>query len=67
MQEENYDDTNLYFGDEAKEGFWDLYKSDRRFKDFDQENDEIKDPRFAYLQMCKELKVFPKARMVIRE
>jgi hypothetical protein len=27
-----------------------LYKSDRRFKDFDRENDEIKDPRFAYLQ-----------------
>jgi hypothetical protein len=26
--EDNYDDANLYFGEEAKENFWDLYKSD---------------------------------------
>lgn len=29
--------------------------------------DKIVDPRFAYLKACNELKVFPKARMVIRE
>ena len=34
-QEENYEDSNLFFGEEAKETFWDLYKSDRRFKDYD--------------------------------
>jgi len=59
--------VKLFFGEEAKENFWDLYKSDRRFKDFDQEHDLISDPRFAYLKACKDLKVFPKARMIIRE
>ena len=67
MFDENYEDPNLYFGEEAKDNFWSLYKSDRRFKDFDVQNDNINDPRFAYLKMCKELKVFPKARMIIRE
>jgi hypothetical protein len=33
--EEHYDDVNLFFGEEAKENFWDLYKSERRFKDYD--------------------------------
>lgn len=37
--DENYEDADLYFGEEAKENFWDLFKSERRFKDFDQEND----------------------------
>ncbi len=64
---ENYEDPNLYFGDDAKVEFWDLYKSDRRFKDFDQENDEIVDPRFAYLKTCRDLKVNPLARMIIRD
>ena len=67
LSEENYEDPNLYFGEEAKDNFWNLYKSERRFKDFDVENDEIQDPRFAYLKTCKDLKVFPKARMVIRD
>ena len=49
LQEENYDDPLLYFGEEAKDNFWNLYKSERRFKDYDQERDEIMDPRFAYL------------------
>lgn len=61
-----YDDVNLFFGEEAKENFWDLYKSERRFKDFD-EHDQIADPRFAYLKACDDLKVFPKARMIIRD
>jgi hypothetical protein len=64
---ENYDDPGLYFGEEAKEDFWELYKSDRRFKDFDADTDKINDPRFAYLKICDELKVFPKARMLIRD
>ena len=33
--DENFEDADLYFGEEAKENFWDLYKSDRKFKDFD--------------------------------
>ena len=37
--DENYEDPNLYFGEEAKDNFWSLYKSERKFKDFDIEND----------------------------
>jgi len=67
LHEENYEDPSLFFGDDAKEEFWDLYKSERRFKDYNIGIDEIKDPRFAYLKCCKELMVYPKARMLIRE
>lgn len=67
MHDEHYDDVNLYFGEEAKDNFWSLYKSDRKFKDYDEATDEIHDPRFAYLKTCKDLKVNPKARMIIRD
>ncbi len=67
LMEENYEDPMLCFGEEAKDNFWSLYKSERRFKDFDTQNEDIQDPRFAYLKTCKDLKVFPKARMVIRD
>ena len=66
LHEENYQDPRLYFGEEAKEEFWDLYKSERRFKDYDEEQGDIKDPRFAYLKTCKDLMVYPKAHMLIR-
>lgn len=50
LHEDNYEDPKLYFGDDAKEEFWDLYKSERRFKDYNTgATEEIKDPRFAYL------------------
>ncbi len=65
--EESYQDDALFFGESALDNFWELYKSDRRFKDFDETSDEISDPRFAYLKMCKDLQVYPKARMIIRE
>ena len=42
------DDPELYFGDQAIDKFWDFYKSDRKFKDFTQQRDDIKDPRQAY-------------------
>jgi hypothetical protein len=67
LYEENYQNPKLYFGEEAKEDFWDLYKSERSFKDYDVENGDIRDPRFAYLKTCKDLKVYPKARMLIRD
>jgi sugar lactone lactonase YvrE len=35
--------------------------------DYDIESGDIKDPRFAYLKTCKDLKVYPKARMLIRD
>jgi hypothetical protein len=65
--EDNYEDPKLFFGEEAKDNFWSLYKSERRFKDFEEGQDLNNDPRFAYLQTCKDLKVFPKARMIIRD
>lgn len=53
-----------YFGKKAKDKFWNLYKSDRTFKD--NAKSEIKDPRFAYIKTCHDLKVLPKAGMMIR-
>lgn len=67
MLDENFQNPKLYFGEEAKEDFWDLYKSERSFKDYDVESGDIRDPRFAYLKTCKDLKVYPKARMLIRD
>lgn len=32
--EDNLDHPSLYFGDAAKDKFWDFYKSERKFKDF---------------------------------
>jgi hypothetical protein len=54
-----------YFGDDAKHKFWDLYKSNRAFKDHPK--DDVQDPRFAYMKVCHELKMLPKARMIIRK
>lgn len=53
-----------YFGSKAKDKFWGLYKSGRTFKD--NRNEEIKDPRFAYIKSCNDMKMLPKAGMVIR-
>lgn len=53
-----------YFGKKAKDRFWNLYKSGRTFKDHSKE--EIKDPRFAYIKTCHDLKMLPKAGMIIR-
>lgn len=54
-------------GSRAKQKFWDLYKSERKFKDFDPNMNENKDPRFAYLQTCKEKNCLPKANLLIKE
>lgn len=42
---ERLDDPSLYFGEKAKDSFWDFYKSDRKFKDFDLAQNPIEDPR----------------------
>ena len=54
-------------GSHAKQKFWDLYKSNRRFKDFDSEVEESPDPRFAYLQTCKENFCLPRANLLIKD
>ena len=43
-----FDKQDLLVGSKAKKKFWELYKSDRSFKDFNPEKDETNDPRFAY-------------------
>ena len=39
------DNPQLYFGEVAKDKFWDFYKSDRKFKDFNKLKEDIEDPR----------------------
>jgi hypothetical protein len=48
LEEENFQTQVLLVGSRAKEKFWDLYKSERRFKDFNPAMDTTPDPRFAY-------------------
>ena len=43
-----------------------MFKSDRKFKDFNNETDVTKDPRFAYLSKCKELNIIPTAGQVMK-
>jgi hypothetical protein len=42
---ERLDNPDIYFGDVAKDSFWDFFKSDRKFKDFNYKDKEIEDPR----------------------
>lgn len=64
---ERLDDPDLYFGDKAKDLFWDFFKSDRKFKDFDYKGMQTDDPRQAYFDTCAELGVFPRAKLIIRD
>jgi hypothetical protein len=66
-EDEPLDSPDLYFGEKAKDSFWDFYKSDRKFKDFNAKHEEISDPRQAYFQTCKELGVFPRPKLIIRD
>jgi hypothetical protein len=43
--DEPLDDPDLYFGEKAVDKFWDFYKSDRKFKDFTEQSENIMDPR----------------------
>lgn len=65
--EDHLDDPGLYFGEGAKDKFWDFYKSERKFKDFNAIKQQIEDPRQAYFQTCNELGVFPRAKLIIRD
>jgi len=38
---EALDNPDLYFGEKARDKFWDFYKSDRRFKDYTDGTDNI--------------------------
>lgn len=64
--EPRFDKQDYLVGSDSKTNFWELYKSERKFKDFQPEED-INDPRFAYFKSCKELKIQPKAGLLIKE
>ena len=44
-ENDTLDNPDLYFGDVAKDKFWDFYKSERKFKDFNLDKQDILDPR----------------------
>ena len=55
-------------GPVAKDHYWSLYKSDRKFKDnlkSPRKEGKSQDPRFTYLQSCSEFNVRPIAGMMI--
>lgn len=58
---------SVLVGSRAKQKFWDLYKSERKFKDFDPDIEETPDPRFAYFQTCKEKNCLPRANLLIKD
>jgi hypothetical protein len=60
-EEEKYDDPDILFGHEARGKFWELFKSDRKFKDFNPKNDVSKDPRFAYFKECSQAHILPRS------
>jgi hypothetical protein len=64
--EEELTDPELYFGETAVDKFWDFYKSERKLKDLSENAVDIRDPRQAYFQTCKDLKVYPRAKLIIR-
>jgi|TARA_B110000305_G_C19316166_1_gene576536 hypothetical protein len=49
--------------------FWEFYKSDRKFKDYQEGKEDMAsmDPRQAYFQTCSQLKINPQSRMLIRD
>jgi hypothetical protein len=65
-EEPKFDKQTLLVGSGAKQKFWELYKSERHFKDF-KPKQKITDPRFAYFQTCKDLKIQPKAGLLIKD
>ena len=67
LEEENFQTQGLLVGSRAKQKFWDLYKSERKFKDFDPMNDTTQDPRFAYFQTCKENNCLPRSGLLIKD
>jgi hypothetical protein len=65
-EEEKFDRPNILVGAQARNDFWELFKSDRKFKDFNNETDTTNDPRFAYLSKCHELNIVPTAGQVMK-
>ena len=45
-EDEPLDSPDVYFGEKAKDKFWDFYKSERKFKDTNSSKEDlVKDPR----------------------
>ena len=60
-EEEKFDNPDILFGHEARDRFWELFKSERKFKDFDSKRDVNKDPRFAYFKECYQAHILPRS------
>lgn len=43
------------------------FRSDRAFKDMDIVSSNVNDPRLAYITMCNDQKIVPRAGMLIRQ
>ena len=43
------------------------FRSDRAFKDMDIASSGVNDPRLAYITMCNDQKIVPRAGMLIRQ
>jgi hypothetical protein len=67
IEEEAFDKQDFMIGSGAKQRFWELYKSERKFKDFEPGTHVTADPRFAYFQTCTDLKIRPKAGLLIKD
>lgn len=48
VEDLRFDKQEHLVGSRARQNFWDLYKSERAFKDFKPLEEETADPRFAY-------------------
>jgi hypothetical protein len=66
-EEEKFDNPDILFGHEARGKFWELYKNDRKFKDFNAKKDVSKDPRFAYFNECTQANILPRSSQIIKD
>lgn len=67
IEEKASTQERLFFGEQAYNNFWNLYKSNREFKDYDPSKKKTEDPRFAYIKICDDLKVHPLSSLLIKE
>ena len=63
-EEEKFDTQALLVGSSAETKFWELYKSERKFKD--NADASQSDPRYAYFERCKQMHINPRASQVIK-
>lgn len=58
-KKEKFDQPNLLVGAQGRNNFMELFKSERKLKDFNERHDVTKDPRFTYFEQCKQYNMIP--------